>query len=202
MAQTFLRTMFGPHSRALQDQDGSRTAYARMEAQAGDVDLLTPREFDFIAARDSFYIASISEHGWPYIQHRGGPAGFLRRISGNRLAFADYQGNRQFLSTGNLAADDRVCLFLMDYPARRRLKLIGHARTTNDAAEIAALMPADYAAIGERAFVIDIVGFDWNCPQHITPRFGAAEVAQITQPLHDEIAQLRARIAALEAAAP
>ncbi|MDR6511021.1 putative pyridoxine 5'-phosphate oxidase superfamily flavin-nucleotide-binding protein [Novosphingobium capsulatum] len=202
MAQTFLRTMFGPHSRALQEQDGSRTAYARMEAQAGDADILTARELDFIAARDSFYIASISEHGWPYMQHRGGPAGFLRRISGNRIGFADYQGNRQFLSTGNLAADDRVCLFLMDYPARRRLKLIGHARTTSDAEDVAALMPADYAAIGERAFVIDIVGFDWNCPQHITPRFGAADLAQITQPLQDEIARLRARIATLEAVTP
>ncbi|MCW1988188.1 UNVERIFIED_ORG: putative pyridoxine 5'-phosphate oxidase superfamily flavin-nucleotide-binding protein [Sphingomonas sp. R1F5B] len=202
MAQTFLRTMFGPHSRALQEQNGSRTAYARMEAQGGDMDILTTRELDFIAARDSFYIASISEHGWPYMQHRGGPAGFLRRISGNRIGFADYQGNRQFLSTGNLAADDRVCLFLMDYPARRRLKLIGHARTTSEPEDVAALVPADYAAIGERAFVIDIVGFDWNCPQHITPRFGVADLAQITQPLQDEITRLRARIATLEAVTP
>jgi len=198
MAQTFLKTLFGPRARALQEIDGSRAAYARMEAQAGAVDTLTARELEFLASRDSFYIASRSETGWPYVQHRGGPAGFLCRISGNRIGFADYRGNRQFLSTANLAADDRVCLFLMDYPARRRLKMIGHARTSDDPGEIAALMPPGYQAEPERAVLVDIVGFDWNCPQHITPRFTEAEVAEGTRPLLEELARLRARVAELE----
>jgi len=198
MSQTFLKTMFGPRSRALQEIDGSRSAYARMETQADDIDILTDRELDFIAARDSFYLASLSEDGWPYVQHRGGPGGFLRQISGNRIAFADYRGNRQFLSTANLAADNRVCLFLMDYPARRRLKMIGHAHTTDDPAKVSALMVPGYNAVGERAFVVDIVGFDWNCPQHIIPRFTDAQVAEVTRPLLAELDLLRARISELE----
>ncbi len=198
MAQAFLHTMFGPGARALQDAAGSRASYARMEGKAGEVDMLTDRETDFIAARDSFYMASVSEDGWPYVQHRGGPAGFLRRIAGNRIGFADYRGNRQYLSAANLAADDRVSLFLMDYPNRRRLKLIGHARGSDDPADIAALMMPDYAAEPERAFLIDVIGFDWNCPQHITPRFTEAEVRRGTRPLIDELARLRARIAELE----
>lgn len=198
MAQAFLHTMFGPGSRALQEAVGSRASYARMEAGGAGIDRLTDRETDFIAARDSFYMSSISEDGWPYVQHRGGPAGFLRRLEDNRIGFADYRGNRQYLSAAYLAADDRVALFLMDYPNRRRLKLIGHARSSEDPAEIAALMPPDYAAEPERAFVIDVVGFDWNCPQHITPRFTEAEVRQGTQPLLDELARLRARVAELE----
>lgn len=198
MAQTYLHTMFGPGARALQEAAGSRASYARMEAQAGPVDVLTQRELDFITARDSFYMASVTEDGWPYVQHRGGPVGFVRRIAGNRIGFADYRGNRQYLSAGNLAADDRVSLFLMDYPNQRRLKLIGHARTSDDPADIAALMVPDYAAQPERAVVIDVVGFDWNCPQHITPRFSEAEVARATKPLLDELARLRARVAELE----
>ncbi|HZF45565.1 MAG TPA: pyridoxamine 5'-phosphate oxidase family protein [Sphingomonadaceae bacterium] len=198
MAQKFLHTMFGPGSRILQERAGSRASYARMEASAGERDMLTEREADFIAARDSFYMASVSEDGWPYVQHRGGPAGFLRRIEGNRIGFADYRGNMQYLSVANVAADDRVALFLMDYPNRRRLKLIGHASTSQEPDVIAALMMPDYPAVPERAFVIDIVGFDWNCPQHITPRFSEAEIREGTQPLLDELARLRARIAELE----
>lgn len=198
MAKTFLHTMFGPRARAIQEAAGSRASYARMEAGAGEVDILTNREADFIAARDSFYMASVSEDGWPYVQHRGGPRGFLRRITENRIGFADYRGNQQYLSAANLAFDDRVSLFLMDYPNRRRLKLIGHARGSEDPADIAALMPPDYAAEPERVFVIDVTGFDWNCPQHITPRFTEAEIKLGTQPLIDELAKLRARIAELE----
>ncbi|MDI1294342.1 MAG: pyridoxamine 5'-phosphate oxidase family protein, partial [bacterium] len=183
MAQTFLHTLFGPGARALQEKAGSRASYARMEANAGEADLLTDREADFIATRDSLYMASISEDGWPYVQHRGGPAGFLRRIAGNRIGFADYRGNRQYLSTANLAADDRVALFLMDYPNRRRLKLIGHAHGSDDPADIAALMVSDYAAEPERAFIIDIIGYDWNCTQHITPRFTDADIRRGAQPL-------------------
>ncbi|MGF7154890.1 pyridoxamine 5'-phosphate oxidase family protein [Novosphingobium gossypii] len=198
MAQTYLHTMFGPRARALQEADGSRASYARMEAQAGPLDVLTDREAQFIAARDSFYMASVTENGWPYVQHRGGPTGFLRRIEGNRIGFADYRGNRQYLSTANLAADDRVSLFLMDYPNQRRLKLIGHARSSEDPAIMAALMHSGYAAEPERAFVIDVLGFDWNCPQHITPRFTEAQISRSTQPLIDELARLRSRVAELE----
>ena len=200
MAKVFLHTMFGPGARELQAAAGSRASYARLEADAGEVDRLTPREIEFIGGRDSFYMASVSEEGWPYVQHRGGPAGFLRHIAGNRIGFVDYAGNRQYLSTANLAADDRVSLFLMDYPNRRRLKLIGHAQASDDPADIAALMAPDYPAQAERAFLIDVIGFDWNCPQHITPRFTEAEIRRGTQPLIDEIQQLRARVAELEGA--
>ena len=182
----------------MQAAAGSRASYARMEAGAGPVDMLTARELEFIAARDSFYMASVSEDGWPYVQHRGGPAGFLRHIEGNRIGFADYRGNRQYLSAAHLAADDRVSLFLMDYPNRRRLKIIGHAHSSENPADIAPLMPLDYAAEPERAFLIDVIGFDWNCPQHITPRFAEADVRRASQPLIDEIAALRARVAQLE----
>ena len=198
MAATFLHTMFGPGARARQASAGSRWSYARMEAGAGSADILTDREVEFISARDSFYMASVTEDGWPYVQHRGGPPGFLRRIAGNRIGFADYRGNRQYLSAANLDADDRVSLFLMDYPNRRRLKLIGHAQSSEDADDIAALMVPDYAAEPERAFVIDVVGFDWNCPQHITPRFTEAEIRRGTEPLLDELARLRARVEELE----
>jgi predicted pyridoxine 5'-phosphate oxidase superfamily flavin-nucleotide-binding protein len=200
MAKVFLRTMFGQGARERQEIAGSRASYARLEADAGEADRLTPREIDFIGGRDSFYMASVSEDGWPYVQHRGGPAGFLQHIAGNRIGFVDYVGNRQYLSTANLAADDRVSLFLMDYPNRRRLKLIGHAHASDDPADIAALIAPDYPAQAERAFLIDVIGFDWNCPQHITPRFTEAEIRRGTQPLIDEIRQLRARVAELEGA--
>jgi predicted pyridoxine 5'-phosphate oxidase superfamily flavin-nucleotide-binding protein len=198
MAQTYLHTMFSPRSRALQVAAGSRASYARMEANAGEADILTPRELDFIAARDSFYIASTSEGGWPYVQHRGGPSGFLRHVSGNRIGFADYRGNRQYLSVANLAADDRVSLFLMDYANQRRLKLIGHAHESDDVSDLAASTVPGYAAEPERLFLIDVVGFDWNCPQHITRRFTEAEIERGNRPLLDELARLRARVADLE----
>lgn len=202
MAKTYLHTMFGSGARALQKAAGSRSSYARMEANAGEMDVLTDREIGFLSARDSFYIASVSEGGWPYVQHRGGPPGFLQRIAGNRIGFADYRGNRQYLSAANIAADDRVSLFLMDYPNRRRLKLIGHAHASDDPADIAALMVPDDAAEPESAFVIDVIGFDWNCPQHITQRFTEDEIKRGTQPLLDELNRLRTRVAELEGMAP
>lgn len=198
MAGTFLHTMVGPGTRALQETAGSRAAYARIEANANDIDLLTEREAEFIVTRDSFYMASVSEDGWPYVQHRGGPAGFLRRVAGNRIGFADYRGNRQYISTANLAADDRVSLYLMDYFNRRRLKLIGHAHGSDDPAAIAALTVANDSARPERVFLIDVIGFDWNCPQHIVPRFTEAEIKRGAQPLLAELARLRARVAELE----
>lgn len=202
MARNYVHTLFTGTARAMQASDGSRDAYRRMEEGAdGSPDLLGPREMEFIEARDSFYIASVTSEGWPYVQHRGGPAGFLRALAGNRLGFADYRGNRQHVSTGNLHDDPRVSLFLMDYPNRRRLKLLGRASivsTEDDPSLVASLMPQGYSAQPERAYLIDVVGFDWNCPQHITPRFTEAEIAETIAPLTTEIAQLRAQIAVLQ----
>jgi predicted pyridoxine 5'-phosphate oxidase superfamily flavin-nucleotide-binding protein len=156
-------------------------------------DALTGDEENFIAARDSFYMASISESGWPYLQHRGGMAGFLRVISPRMLAFADYKGNRQMLSTGNIAANDRVSLFLMDYPRRMRLKILGRARVL-DAREhpewVARLAGPELARTVERIVFIEVVSFDWNCPKYITPRFTAAEVEEALAPLRQRIAEL------------
>lgn len=161
------------------------------------------REFDrfgdseaaFIAARDSFYIATVSETGWPYVQHRGGPAGFLKLVDDRTLAFADYRGNRQYISTGNVAANDRACLFLMDYTRKARLKAYVHVETLgvdDDPALTALVTDPAYGAKIERIFRLRLETFDWNCPQHITPRFTEEEV-------RDAVAPLRERLAALEA---
>lgn len=202
MARNYIQTLFNDAMRDLQAQDGSRSAYARMEEGAnGQPDVLTEREHAFIAARDSFYIATITEHGWPYVQHRGGPQGFLAALEGNRLGMADYRGNRQHVSTANIAASSRASLFLMDYPNKRRLKLLANAsvvRAEEDSALVSRLMPAGYKALPERAYIFDVVGFDWNCPAHITPRFTQEEIAQLLQPLVDERDRLRTEIAALK----
>jgi predicted pyridoxine 5'-phosphate oxidase superfamily flavin-nucleotide-binding protein len=151
-------------------------------------DALTDDEVRFIQTRDSFYMATVSETGWPYIQHRGGEPGFLRVPGPTTLAFADYKGNRQLLTTGNLAASDKVALFLMDYPQRTRLKILGHARV-EDAREHPELVaqwagPEAHDKV-ERLFFIDVVSFDWNCPQYITPRYTMAE-------LHAHVGELNA----------
>jgi len=162
-------------------------------------DALTEDEISFIQSRDSFYMATISETGWPYIQHRGGETGFLRVLSPTMLAFADYKGNRQLLSTGNLAKTDRVALFLMDYPQKTRLKILGHARV-EDAREhpelVAQLSHPDPHSTVERLFFIDVTAFDWNCPQHITPRYTAEEIKAIIEPLQQRIAELETQLKA------
>jgi predicted pyridoxine 5'-phosphate oxidase superfamily flavin-nucleotide-binding protein len=166
---------------------------------AGDSapDALTDDEIQFIQARDSFYMATVSETGWPYMQHRGGRPGFLHVLSPSQLAFADYKGNRQMLSTGNVAVNDRVCLFLMDYPQRTRLKILGHSRV-EDARQhpklVAQLAEPAVQSIVERLFFIDVVSFDWNCPKYITPRYTAAEVEEAVAPLRQRIAELEALI--------
>ena len=162
-------------------------------------DALTEDEISFIQSRDSFYMGTVSETGWPYIQHRGGPAGFLHVLGPSALAFADLKGNRQLLSTGNLAAGDRVALFLMDYPQQTRLKIMGHARI-EDAREhpelVAQLADPEIQRSVERLFFIDVVSFDWNCPQHITQRFTAAEIKeQIVKPLLQRITELETHLA-------
>ncbi len=203
MAQNYRHTLFSEPVKALQERHGSRAAYLKLDAGAdGTPDALTAKELDYIALRDSFYMASVTADGWPYMQHRGGPAGFLRPIAGNRIGFADYRGNRQYISTANLAGNDRVSLFLMDYPNKDRLKLVGHAHSielADDPALVTSLMPAGYRAVPERAFLIDVIGWEWNCSQHITPRFTEAEIAAAIKPMAAELTQLRAELAALRA---
>lgn len=203
MAQNYRHTLFSDAVKALQERHGSRASYVKLDAGAdGTPDRLTTKELGFIALRDSFYIASVTADGWPYMQHRGGPAGFLRHIEGNRIGFADYRGNRQYISTANLAGNDRVSLFLMDYPNKDRLKLVGHAHSVelaDDPAAVTSLMPEGYRAIPERAFFIDVIGWEWNCSQHITPRFTEAEISAAIKPMAAELARLRAEVAALQA---
>jgi len=163
---------------------------------------LGPREREFLARRDSFYMASVSETGWPYVQHRGGPAGFLKAVDDQTLAFADYSGNRQYITTGNLVADDRICLFLMDYPHQARLKIYATAETVAFDADpdlLAAVADQAYGAKIERIFRIQLKAFDWNCPQHIVPRFTEAEIAAGTQTLRDRLIALEAENADMRA---
>lgn len=166
-------------------------------AGAPERDLLGQAEAEFIAMRDSFYLGSISESGWPYIQHRGGPSGFLRMMDGSTLVFADYKGNRQLLSTGNLSVNDRVALFLMDYKNRERLKILGHARI-EDARKHPELSerftdPTMRSSV-ERLVFIDVVSFDWNCPKYITPRYSAEEAEELAGPLTRRIVELEAEL--------
>lgn len=167
-------------------------------AAAPMADALTADEIEFISRRDSFYLATVGEGGWPYLQHRGGAPGFLRVLGATTLAFADYGGNRQLLSVGNLAANDRAALFLMDYPSRQRLKILGHARVeaAQQQPDLAAQL-ADSASrrVVERIFFVEVAAYDWNCPQHITPRFTAEEVRVVADPLRRRIVELEAELA-------
>jgi len=194
MAANFLKLAVTESVRKAQEHyfGGSATFVGAPERDA-----LTEDEITFIQARDSFYMATISENGWPYIQHRGGRAGFLRVLNPQTLAFADYRGNRQMLSTGNLAANNRVALFLMDYPHRTRLKLLGHARVEDARLHpelVQQLAGPDVQRIVERLFFIDIASFDWNCPKYITPRYTAEEIHELVAPLKERIAELEAKL--------
>ena len=195
MAGRFLQTYFTPDVLAAQAHYYGREQSIPPQPER---DPLGPEEAAFIAERDSFYMATVSNDGWPYMQHRGGPAGFLKRLDDHTLGFADFKGNRQLLSTGNLMANDRVCLFLMDYPQRTRLKLTGHVKVL-DARENGALADQLSPTLHlrpqiERLFLIDIVGFDWNCPKYITPRFTTAEINEAVAPLKQRIAELEAML--------
>ena len=163
---------------------------------------LTEEEMDFIRERDSFYIATVTETGWPYMQHRGGRAGFLKVLNPRLLAFADYKGNRQLLTTGNLAANDRVALFLMDYPTRNRLKIMGHARV-EDARHhpelLAQLVDPEQQSKVERLIMIDVVAYDWNCSQYITPRYTTEQVETLVRPLQQRVAALTEQVRELQA---
>jgi uncharacterized protein len=186
--------------KAARERYGSAAQYARLDGTLdgnGPVrnDLLGDTETAFIAGRDGFYLASVSETGWPYVQYRGGPAGFLRVIDERTLGFAEFRGNRQYVTTGNVAVNDRVSLFLMDYAHQRRLKIFGRMRVV-DASEdpelAARLAVPGYPGRIERGVLISVEAFDWNCPQHITPRFTQSELDEALTPIRDEIAALRA----------
>ncbi|AMJ61454.1 pyridoxamine 5'-phosphate oxidase family protein [Bosea sp. PAMC 26642] len=200
MLHKYLEIASTPAVKAARRHFGSAAQYARIDGTldpqgAPRNDRIGPDEADFITARDGFYLASVSETGWPYVQFRGGPAGFLRVLDETTLGFADFRGNRQYVTTGNVAGNDRVSLFLMDYAHRRRLKIFGRMRLVdaNDDPDLAARLGlADYPATVERAVSISVEAFDWNCPQHITPRFTEAEIAAMLEPV-------KARMAALEA---
>jgi predicted pyridoxine 5'-phosphate oxidase superfamily flavin-nucleotide-binding protein len=184
--------------RAVQCHHGSQAFYDRKriagEATPGP-DPLTEDERDYLAERDSFYLATVSDTGWPYVQFRGGPKGFLRVLDLHFVGWADFRGNLQYISAGNLAGDNRVSIIAVDYVHRRRLKIFGHARivTAEEDPQLAdALKDPAYKAVVERAVVIDVEAFDWNCPQHITPRFTAAELEPVLAGLRDQLAALQA----------
>ncbi len=210
MSYGFMNIASTPSVRAAQAAMGADHLWQDFEGHR-EFDRFTDNEAAFIAERDSFYMATVSETGWPYVQHRGGTRGFLKVVDDRTLAFADYRGNRQYISTGNLAADDRACLFLMDYAGRARLKIYARVEAVGldaDAALTERVTVPGYKARLERIFRVRLEAFDWNCPQHITPRFTQQEVAEAVRPLRErlvtletEIAGLRARLASGEAAA-
>jgi len=179
MSHRFADIAFTDSVKAAQSAYGSREHNDRLQEQAGPNDQLGPREAGFIAARDTFYLATVGESGWPYVQHRGGPPGFLRIINPGQLAYADFRGNTQLISTGNVMINDRCSLILMDYPHRKRLKILGHMQVKNAADAESDLLAAvhldDYRAKIERVVIINVAAFDWNCPQHITKRYTEAE---------------------------
>ena len=201
MPYGFLHIATTPSVRAVQAKMGADRIWQDFKGRR-EFDRFTENEAAFIANRDSFYMATVSEKGWPYVQHRGGPRGFLKVVDDRTLAFADYRGNRQYISTGNLAADDRACLFLMDYAHRSRLKIYTHVETLAldaDPALTEFVTVPDYQAKLERIFRLHLATFDWNCPQHITPRFTEAEIGEAVQPLRERLATLEAENAELRA---
>jgi predicted pyridoxine 5'-phosphate oxidase superfamily flavin-nucleotide-binding protein len=198
MGNRFAEIAFTPAVQAEQEAHGSRASYARFLAGAPSNDRLGSQEVEFIRARDGFYVASVGETGWPYVQFRGGPPGFLRALDERTLGWADFRGNRQYVSVGNLGGDDRVALILMDYAERRRLKILGRAELRevgSDGGLLSRLVVSGYKAVVERAVVVRITGFDWNCPQHITPRFTLEELEPTVAPLRRRIAELEAMLA-------
>jgi len=200
MGHKFAELAFTDAVKGIQQSQGSRNAYARMEGGENSHYQLGQLEAEFIAQRDSFYMASVSETGWPYLQHRGGPVGFMRVIDQQTLGFADFRGNRQYVSTGNFQINDRVSLFFMDYPNRRRLKLLGRVRLLGEQETdlLSRLTMTEYRAHVERGFVINVEAFDWNCPQHITLRYTRSEVDALVAPLLAEIDDLKQRIHSIE----
>lgn len=197
MARKFSTIAFTDSVKALQERFGSRESYKGFDTVEDEGTALSEREVAFMRARDSFYMATISETGWPYVQHRGGPPGFLKVLDDTHLGFADFRGNRQYISVGNLSSDDRVSLILMDYQHRRRLKVWGRTTIideTNEPHLLASLEMPHYRGRVERGIVIRVEAWDWNCPQHITQRYTADEVEDMLRSLQQENAELKAKL--------
>jgi predicted pyridoxine 5'-phosphate oxidase superfamily flavin-nucleotide-binding protein len=200
MTNRYHEIAFTDAVKAQQNIAGSRSSYARFEDPGGVRNAkLGPPEAAFMAARDSFYMASVSQSGWPYVQHRGGSPGFVHTIDAHTIGFADFRGNRQYVSMGNLAGDDRVSLFFMDYAIRARLKLYGRAKavTQEEWAQLVPDAPAPKGVV-ERGVVIQVEAFDWNCPQHITERFTLADVNKVTAALQAKITELEEELGRLK----
>lgn len=191
---------FTPGVKAIQSRKGSRSAYARMESQGGWATTITEELAEFIAQQTSVFLATANAQGQPYIQHRGGPPGFLQVLDEHTIGFADFNGNRQYISSGNLAENPRAHLFLIDYTTRQRIKLWGIARVVEEDKElITRLMPANYSAKSEQAMLFTVDTWDSNCPQHIPQRLEAGDVAKALQSRDLKIAELEAEIRRLKA---
>ena len=193
MTQSFGSLVFTSAVKALQERYGSRRQYERLEQRGEQHDGLSAQETEFIAERDSFYIATLGSTGWPYIQHRGGPPGFLKVFDQRTIAFADFRGNKQYVSAGNLATDAHVALIMVDYPNQARLKILGNAQILEGKAAdglIERVRSPAYRAVIERVFVIRVEAFDWNCPQHITPRYTEEQIREALRPTVARIEEL------------
>jgi uncharacterized protein len=201
MGRRFQELAFTPLVKKHQQEHDSRRRYERVEQSAAPGDTVGAAEQNFIQHRDSFYMASVSETGWPYVQHRGGAKGFVRVINPALLGFADLRGNKQYVSLGNLEHDPRVALFFMDYPNQTRLKILGrvevHEHDEIAPALIESFRPTNKSDIIERLILIHVEAFDWNCPQHITPRYTMEELQEVLAPVRDKVAELEAENAAL-----
>ena len=193
MPRTFYELTFTPSVRAHQERMDSAKTYAKF-VDGGPLHghEIGPAEKAFIEARDGFYQATVSETGWPYVQYRGGPVGFLKVLGPQTIGYADLAGNKQYISRGNLDDNDRIAMILMDYANQRRLKILGRVEFTEGEAAAASLYPEGAAEPAERAAIIRVEGFDWNCPRHITPRYSEAELRSHLNQLGQQLAQLEA----------
>ncbi len=199
MVKNFADIAFTESVKAQQEQYGSRQQYAQMDRLARGT-TLTIAETEFIAARDSFYLATVGANGYPYVQFRGGPPGFLRVLDAQTLGYADFRGNRQYITVGNLDQNNRVALILMDYANQSRLKIYARIEVINakDRPDLMErLRVPGYDAKLERAMLLHIEAFDWNCPQHITPRFTMEEIQAMNAPLYEHVAKLEAELTRL-----
>ena len=198
MSRSYGSVAFTPAVQDAQRAAGSRRARGRGASPTGEAaeaqDRLTDDERSYLEARDGFFIATTSETGWPYVQYRGGPPGFLRVLDEHTIAWADYRGNRQYVSVGNLSGDARVALIVMDFPNQQRLKIFGRARLVDvqdDPSLVATVTDPTYDSIVERAVVVTVAAYDWNCPQHIVPRYNLAEIERLIAPLRHELEACR-----------
>jgi predicted pyridoxine 5'-phosphate oxidase superfamily flavin-nucleotide-binding protein len=207
MTKSFGSLVFTPVVKSLQERYGSRRQYARMEESGGSPGGFGPDEQEYLRERDTFFMASVGATGWPYVQHRGGPKGFLKVVDAQTIAFADFLGNKQYVTTGNLATDNRVALIFVDFPRQLRLKVLGRVEILDGEKMkewLAKVRDPEYKATTERVYVIHVEAFDWNCSQHIVPRFTEEEIREALAPIEKQIqelqkenSKLRDRLAAL-----